>query len=611
MKKLFLFITALCCATMVNAAYYSGSCGKHLTWHVNTNDYILHIEGTGPMYNNSDDAFDSWEKIQIDETEWLSDLITRVDISEGATTIGSYVFASMKNLEKVIFPSTLDTIGFHAFSDCKKLANLSLPLNLRYIGGNAFANCTSITYVYLPASVTKIGYYAFNDCTGISYFQVGSDNTAYSSINDALFTKDGKTMIQYPAARTNNSYVIPNGTTNLEGGAFSSCNNLQSITFPASMADIENFAVDDCSGLTSITSLATTPPTATNYSFYQLDFTIPLYVPENTRNAYLAAKGWQNFKNIIARMQCGDNLFAELSENNTKLTLTGSGKMWNFNTTGSAAPWTDVMKTITTVILPDGLTSIGNNAFLYAENLKNIVLPASLTTIGEQAFRGCYKLENITLPEGLTTIGEAAFYYCLSFTTVTIPAGVTSIGSQAFVLCNALTAIDVAAGNTMYCSQDGVLFSKDRKTLYFYPEAKVGSIYEVPENVLVLEHLAISSENLRSITLPASLQVMANYALTSENLQQIECFAVLPPSAYNSTFSNVKTTIPVYVPTGSKAAYQAATGWKLFTNIQEMSEGIEDIRIYGDTAQKVLVDGTIYIALPDGRIYNANGLRVK
>ena len=82
---------------------------------------------------------------------------------------------------------------------------------------------------------------------------------------------------------------------------------------------------------------------------------------------------------------------------------------------------------LTTVTLPDSLTTIGDYAFFFCSSLTTITLPDSLTTIGAYAFSGCDSLTTITLPEGLTTIGDSAFQWCGSLTTVTLPDSLTTI----------------------------------------------------------------------------------------------------------------------------------------------------------------------------------------
>ena len=103
---------------------------------------------------------------------------------------------------------------------------------------------------------------------------------------------------------------------------------------------------------------------------------------------------------------------------------------------------------LTAVTLHDGLESIGNGVFRVCSALTSIDIPASVTSIGVSAFNGCSNLAAVTLPAGLQSIGDYAFYGCTSLKDVTLPAGLQSIGDNAFCVCSALTAIDIPASVT-------------------------------------------------------------------------------------------------------------------------------------------------------------------
>jgi len=103
---------------------------------------------------------------------------------------------------------------------------------------------------------------------------------------------------------------------------------------------------------------------------------------------------------------------------------------------------------LTSITIPNSVTSIDPNAFYKCNSLKSITIPDNVTSIGDDAFLGCSSLTGITIPNGVTSIGNDAFYNCSNLTSITIGNGVTSIGDGAFFLCNSLTSITIPDGVT-------------------------------------------------------------------------------------------------------------------------------------------------------------------
>ncbi|MBO5678407.1 MAG: leucine-rich repeat domain-containing protein [Bacteroidaceae bacterium] len=182
-------------------------------------------------------------------------------IPEGVTAIGGYAFAFCSSTS-IAIPEGVTTIGEWAFCECRNLTSIVLPGSLTSIGHNAFRNCSSLTSINLPESVTSIGWYAFTSCSSLT------------------------------------SISIPENVAEIGHGAFAACSNLTAITIPASVTKIGNYAFSGCGNLTSITSHAATPPTIAPDTFYEVDKSIPVYVPAASVEAYKSAEYWSAFSNI-------------------------------------------------------------------------------------------------------------------------------------------------------------------------------------------------------------------------------------------------------------------------------------------------------------------------
>ena len=120
----------------------------------------------------------------------------------------------------------------------------------------------------------------------------------------------------------------------------------------------------------------------------------------------------------------------------------------------------------------DGTVVICDKAFAECSDLKEINIPTSVTCIGDSTFSGCYNLNEINIPTSVTCIGNKAFGFCSSLKEINIPTSVTCIGDSTFFGCSNLNEIKVSESNKTYRSIDGVLYTKDLKTIIYYPRGK-------------------------------------------------------------------------------------------------------------------------------------------
>ena len=185
---------------------------------------------------------------------------------------------------------------------------------------------------------------------------------------------------------------------------------------------------------------------------------------------------------------CGVNckwIFDKLTKT---LFINGTDETNNYRWRNKAIsiPWSSKRKQIESIVINEGITTIGDYGFHSCSFLTSITIPNSVTTIGVFAFYNCSSLKSITIPKSVTTIGEQAFLECTSLTSVTIPDSITRIGDGVFAGTSSLTSIDVSESNQYFASVDDILFTKDMKTLICYPAGKKDDSFSIPNSVTII-----------------------------------------------------------------------------------------------------------------------------
>jgi len=229
------------------------------------------------------------------------------------------------------------------------------------------------------------------------------------------------------------------------------------------------------------------------------------------------------FANVVTGT-CGDNLQWAYDTDTKAFTITSSGDMWDYQYI--ECPWAQVAGEITSVSLPDGLTSIGNYAFRDCSSLTSITIPNSVTSIGGLAFYYCSSLSSVTIPNSVTSIGTWAFEGCRSLTSVTIGNSVESIGSSAFRSCSSLS----------------------------------------------------------SVTIPSSVTSIGELAF--EACSQVTMQGTTPPSITANTFSDNAT---IFVPCSAMDAYLAAPVWQ-FLDLNGLSHHVNLTATEGGSAEITAAD---------------------
>ena len=395
-------------------------------------------------------------------TYYIPSSLKSVTVTGGNILYGA--FYNCSGLTSVTIGNSVTSIGRDAFLKCSGLTSVTIGTGVTSIGSYAFLNCAGLTSITIPNNVTNIGYDAFY-------------NTAWYNNQPDGLVYAGKVAYKYKGTMPENtSLTLKEGTLGIAGDAFRGCSGLTSITIPDSVTSIDDSAFRGCSSLESITIPFVGKSTTTTNGYEQVFGYIFGYTSDSSNSGEYQYYDYGNSKryyyyipsSIKSVIITGGNIPSYAFYNCTSITsitipdsVTSIGDGAFNNCEG-----------LTSVTIPDSVTNIGNSAFAYCSGLTSItvergntkyysegnclietesktlvlgcktsVIPDSVTNIGNSAFAGCEWSKSLIIPDGVTSIGGAAFMHCTRLTSITIPDSVTNIGNSAFIYCIKLTSI--------------------------------------------------------------------------------------------------------------------------------------------------------------------------
>lgn len=496
-----------------------GVCGENLTWEINELGNLI-ISGFGAMYNYSSSGEVPWDASR--------DVINWISMPVGMTTISSYAFSSMPNLYSVEIPYTVWHVGDSAFAYCENL------YKVYYYGTEAslhkddycFRGCdpdlaiyTTCTHKYskteVPPTCVDEGYdlHVCSKCGG----EYRDNSVPATGIHAYVYLAEENRIIE----------TCVNGCNHRETATVKTAADkyffLGESVDPASVQYTDNwhggeleitYTDNDAPGI------ATASISLDGAAAY-VNFT--LVIPEN-----------------LVEGAVGDNLTWAIREDGI-LFIEGNGDMPEWESSASV-PWLVWEKEnhknfrIRNIVVSGEITSIGAHAFQNLDDVQSVTLPDSITSIGTGAFWGCYDLASIDLPENLEQIHEKAFWCCESLQELILPNSVTAIWDRAFERCDAIKSITLGASmkivssssfdsmysleeilvdedNRYYTSVDGVLYTKDMRSLTKYPQNKTEETFQIPSSVERIDWYAFGeAQYLQEVHIPYTVRYVGNSA---------------------------------------------------------------------------------------------------
>ena len=359
-----------------------------------------------------------------------------VVIPEGVTTIGESAFEGCNGIAGITLPQSLATIEEYAFSGCNGLTSVTIPNSVTTLGYGAFCYCDGLKTITVGSGVTEGLESAFENCDNLTSLTVSEDNANYSVDEyGVLFNKDKTMLYRMPKSFTGN-YAVPGSVATIAGGAFSACTGLTGITLPAGLTTIGYEAFRGCSAITSIVI----PEGVTEiggYTFSGCTALASVTIPES-----VTAIGYHAFADCTALNNVILPEGLTTIDGYAYLGCTALQKIIIPNSVTYLGEYAFCdCESLVSVVLPDGLTAIPNGVFA-ATGLTEYAIPDGIISIGANAFAGCKALKTIHIPAGVTSIGELAFIDCDALEAIAIPSTVTYIGNFAFSYCDALSKIE-------------------------------------------------------------------------------------------------------------------------------------------------------------------------
>ena len=521
--------------------------------------------------------------------EGCSGSLGSISIPNSTTFIGDYAFYGCSGITSISLSYNLTSISDYAFAGCSKISSVNLSSSdVTTIGEKAFYNCSSLTSVSFPSELISLGNEAFRGCSSVTSITWGGN---LKTISDGAFY----------GCSSLNKIDLPSKITSVGAEAFYGCGQVTTISLPSTLTNIGSSAFYGSNSLNYVYVYFKTPLPITSTTFSNVA-NATLRVPTGSKGAFAAANYWRDF-GVIKEPEPVDPPISFVDAKVKELCISN----WDSNKNGElskkeAAAVTDlgeVFKGNTDITSFDELqyftgllcndedisgqtySGIPYFAFMGCSNLKQVTLP-SVEVIGHAAFSGS-GLTAVTIPNSVSNIMDEAFYHT-NISEFILPANVTDICDAydvaGLISSPNLKSIVVESGNPVYDSRENC--NAIIRTANNLLVNGCGNT-TIPASVTSIRSYAfMDCSDLTAISIPSSVASIGDYSFEGcDNLTSVTVDNSIPIAISNVTFSNYSNAT-LYVPAGSKAAYEAATGWKEFGAIIEMNTDSESGDLNGD-----------------------------
>ena len=497
-----------------------------VTYAVLNNDSLIAID-----FNNSTRTVVLPDNvIAIADYAFSDSVLKTITIPSGVKSLGHSAFSECKDLQTVHLSNGLISIGDHCFFENISLKSITLPDTVTSIGSSAFAGCSTLPSVRIPEGVTEISGSAFWGCTRMKSISLPSSLTA---IRDYAFALSGLRSIE-----------LPDNLRIIEDYAFSECPLLEQIVLPKNLHTIGEGAFQGTAIYRIV--IPKSVQVIGNYILGGIDEGYNMFV---FCEAPAKLSEWQSDWCAPVKNICWD--FKEFKTDSQGITyaVQNDGKLCVFDFDDSTQ----------TVTLPNTVTKILNYAFFYS-SLRKITIPSTVTSIGDYAFSHCTNLETVILNEGLTTIGSHCFEYNHSLSTINLPKTLESLGAFCFASCLSIESIVIPEGiktleshTFSYCTGLSNVVLPQTLIMIDYGAfigCKSLQYITLPERLNAIGVNAFMGSGLKRLIIPMSVTQIHEYAIET-NKTDVYCRAKTKPSGWHVDWGSVETPSVTWGYTGS------------------------------------------------------------